>query len=314
MSKQLPIHGLVICALFCAASCKEKEDASATEEKTTETATEQPGEEEVPKPDEGGEDAAMEGSIGAFVTPDTIVGEEVAYKSGGATLKGYLAYDKSVEGPRPGVLVVHEWWGHDDYARKRADMLAAMGYTAFALDMYGDGKLAKHPEDAKKFAGELMSNMDTAVTRFKAAETLLDGHDTTDAEKTAAIGYCMGGGVVLHLVRSGADLKAAASFHGTLGASEKPPAKGSVKTKLLVAHGAADPMVTADSVEAFQKEVAAAEIDMKFVAYEGAVHAFTNPAATARGEEFGIGLKYDEKADAESWKELQALLSDAFGG
>jgi len=175
------------------------------------------------------------------VGPD-VVGEEITYDLDGTSLTGYLAYDRNLEGPRPGVIVVHQWWGHTDYVRMRADMLAEMGYTAFALDMYGDGKFSRHPDDARKFMMEIVENMDVGVARFEEAKRILEEHPTTDPEKTVAIGYCFGGGLVLHMARGGSDLDGFVSFHGGLhsGATAKP---GDVKGKVLVLHGADDPFV-----------------------------------------------------------------------
>ncbi|NIR50396.1 dienelactone hydrolase family protein, partial [candidate division KSB1 bacterium] len=138
-------------------------------------------------------------TLGCAAKGTDIQGEEIDYTANDTVLKGYLAYDKNQEGKRPGVLVVHEWWGHNQYARKRARKLAELGYTAFALDMYGEGKQADHPEDASKFSRQVMNNLETAKARFTAALDLLSKHETTDAEHMAAIGYCFGGGVVLHM-------------------------------------------------------------------------------------------------------------------
>ncbi|HEX9851633.1 MAG TPA: dienelactone hydrolase family protein [Woeseiaceae bacterium] len=240
-----------------------------------------------------------------------IVGEEIRYEAGGTALKGYLAYDAARTGPRPGVLIVHEWWGHNDYVRDRARMLAEMGYTAFALDMYGDGKQATHPEDAQKFSMEIFNNMQVGMDRFTAAHDLLQVHATTDAGKIAAIGYCFGGAVVLHMARSGLDLDAVASFHGSLGTSS-PAAPGAVKARVLVAHGAEDPFVPQADVDAFKAEMQAAGADLTFIAYPGAVHSFTRPGATEIGEQFDLPLRYDAAADHASWTELQTFLADSF--
>ena len=237
--------------------------------------------------------------------------EEVAYSSGDTTLRGYLAWDSNQQGERPGVLVVHEWWGHDDHARTRARQLAELGYTALAVDMYGDGKQADHPDDAGAFSSAVMQDLAAAQARFEAAHALLDAHPTTDASRTGAIGYCFGGGVVLHMARVGADLQAVASFHGSLG-SMHTPEPGSVKAKILVAHGAADPFVPEEQVGAFKKEMDAAGADYRFEAYEGALHSFTNPGADAKGEEFGLPLKYDAEADRQSWQAMQELFAEAF--
>lgn len=237
-----------------------------------------------------------------------IQSEEVTYTAGDTTLKGYIAWDANKKGPRPGVLVVHEWWGHSDYVRKRADMLAELGYTALALDMYGEGRLADHPDDAMKFMNETISNMDVATERFRAAYDLLKQHGTTNPNDIAAIGYCFGGAVVLHMARFGVDLDGVVSFHGNL-ATQAPAKKGAVKAKVLVLHGAEDPMVPPEQVEAFKKEMEAAEVDYTFIAYPGAKHAFTNEAATEKGKEFGMAIEYNEEADEKSWEEMTKFLA-----
>jgi dienelactone hydrolase len=243
--------------------------------------------------------------------PTSVKGEEIEYKAGDVTLKGYLAYDESIKDPRPGVLVVHEWWGHNDYARRRATMLAELGYTALAVDMYGDGKQAAHPDDAQKFMKEVIGNMDEGVKRFEAAKKLLEEHESTAPDKTAAIGYCFGGAVVLHMARVGMDLDGVASFHGSL-ASPTVAKKGEVKAKVLVMHGEADPFVKPEDVDGFKKEMAAAEADMKFIGYPGAKHAFTNPAATENGKKFELPLEYNAEADKKSWAELETFLGALF--
>ncbi len=242
-----------------------------------------------------------------------IRGEEVAYEVGGVLLNGYLAYDAAQTGERPGVLVVHEWWGHNDYARQRARMLAEMGYTALALDMYGDGKYAEHPEDAMRFMMEVVNQLDVGAKRFRAARRLLEEHPTTDPTRTAAIGYCFGGAMVLHMARLGDDLAAVASFHGdfTPHTSVEP---GGIGARILALHGAADPYVPADQVEAFKQEMDAAGADWRFIAYEGAVHSFTNPDATAIGEQYDMPLAYQREADEQSWAELETFLAESFGG
>ncbi len=240
-----------------------------------------------------------------------IKGEEVEYKSDGTTLKGYLAYDDSIEGKRPGVLVVHEWWGHNDYARKRADMLAELGYTALAVDMYGEGKNTKHAEDAKKFMTEVMSNMDVAQKRFEAAMDFLKAQPTVDPEKIAAIGYCFGGGVVLYMASVGTDLDGVVSFHGSLGAAAKPE-PGTVKAKILVFTGGDDPFVPKEQVDAFREQMDAGNADYKVVVYPGVRHSFTNPAADEYGKNNDLPLVYDKDADEKSWAEMQEFLKTIF--
>lgn len=246
-----------------------------------------------------------------FTLQAAVVGEEVAYESDGTTLKGYIAYDDQVQGKRPGILVVHEWWGHNEYVRERARMLAALGYTALALDMYGDGKQADHPEDAGKFASEVRSNMPEAEKRFRAALALLRLHPTVDAKKIAAIGYCFGGGIVLEMARRGVDLKGVVSFHGSL-ATTNPARKGEVKARLLVLNGADDPFTKPEQVAAFKEEMKKAEVDYTFIDYPGAKHAFTNPQADRFGEEFNMPLAYNPEADKQSWSEMQRFFSKLF--
>ncbi|HEX9802799.1 MAG TPA: dienelactone hydrolase family protein [Gammaproteobacteria bacterium] len=241
-----------------------------------------------------------------------VVGEELSYESGGTTFTGYLAYDDGLTGKRPGVLVVHEWWGHNDYVRERARMLAQLGYTALALDMYGEGKVAQHPDDAGKFAGAVRSNMAEAEARFRAALALLRNHATVDGGKVAAIGYCFGGGVVLEMARRGLDLPGVVSFHGSLG-TDSPAEKGDILARILVLNGADDPYVPAEQVAAFKAEMDAAGADYRLISYPGAVHAFTNPQADDFGKRFDMPLAYNAEADRQSWAEMQRFFTRIFG-
>jgi len=251
--------------------------------------------------------AAIEPSSGVEVPPPAEVEvTDVTYGTGEPLLKGVLAHP-AVAGKRPGVLVVHEWWGLNDYARMRARKLAEQGYVALAVDMYGDGKLASHPDDAKKFSSEVMSHMDEAGRRFEAARALLAADPRVDAGKIAAIGYCFGGGVVLNMARAGSPLAAVASFHGMLGAAA-PMKPGAFAGRILVAAGGDDPFVPMDQVEAFKREMDAAGAHYEVVVYPGAKHSFTNPGATEAGAEFGLPLAYDAAADAASWQKLGELL------
>jgi dienelactone hydrolase len=241
-----------------------------------------------------------------------IQAEEVQYTQGDVTLKGYLAYDDSIDGKRPGVLIVHEWWGHNPYVRGRAEMLAELGYTALALDMYGDGKLADHPDTAGEFAGEVGKDLQgIGKDRFLAAMALLKRHDMTDPDHIAAIGYCFGGGVVLHMARYGLDLDGVVSFHGSI-ATVTPAQPGAVKARVLVYNGADDSFVTAEQIAAFKKEMEEAGADYEFVNLEGAVHSFTNPDADMFARKFGMNLAYNEAADKESWAGMQAFFNQIF--
>ena len=237
--------------------------------------------------------------------------QEIRYKVGYTEFTGYLAYDDAVVGKRPGILVVHEWWGHNAYARTRAEMLAALGYTAFALDMYGTGKLADHPDDATTFMQAVVSNMPEAEKRFHAAQGVLMGHATVDREKTAAIGYCFGGGIVLHMARAGTDLDGVVSFHGSLG-TQTPAESGRVNAQVLVLTGAADPFVPAEQVQVFEKEMAAAAVQYELKSYPGVKHSFTNPGADGLAERFGMPLAYDAGADKDSWQRMQVFFRNIF--
>ena len=240
-----------------------------------------------------------------------IKGKVVTYKAGDVVLKGYLAFDQNIKGQRPGVLIVHEWWGHNEYVRKRARMLAEMGYTALALDMYGDGKQANHPDDAGKFSSEVMKNAAIGEGRFMAALEFLKKQKTVDPERIAAIGYCFGGGVVLHMARLGVNIKGVASFHGSL-ATEKPAGPGVIKAKILVLNGDADKFTTPEQIAAFKKEMKKAGADFQFISYPGAMHSFTNPDADMYAKKFNMPVGYNADADKKSWVELGRFLTDIF--
>jgi dienelactone hydrolase len=240
-----------------------------------------------------------------------VIGQEVTYRAGDAELKGYLAYDDALAVKRPGVIVVHEWWGHNAYVRQRAEKLAAAGYVALAVDMYGDGRQAAHPDEAGKFAAEVRNNLPLARQRFQAGLEALKGNPFTDPEKIAAIGYCFGGGVVLQMAREGADLKGAVSFHGALESGE-PAKAGAVKAEILVFNGGADKFVSLDAIKGFAAEMIAAEAAFTFRSLPGAMHSFTNPEADRLGREFKLPLAYQEKADRKSWREMLDFFTRIF--
>ncbi len=240
-----------------------------------------------------------------------IRGEEVTYSTDSTTMIGYLAKEVSTNEKRPGIIVIHEWWGHNDYVRERADMLAEMGYTALAVDMYGDGKQAQHPEDAGKFAGMVMSNMDEAKARFMQALETLKADPTVDPEKIAAIGYCFGGSVALTMANAGMDLDAVAAFHSGLQLPVMPQ-EGQLTAKVLVCNGADDPFVPAEQVAAFTAAMDSAKADYKYIAYEGAVHGFTSKGADSLGQKFELPLAYNAEADQKSWQEMQDLFDSVF--
>ena len=236
---------------------------------------------------------------------------EIKYKVGGKEFTGYLAYDDSIKGKRPGVLVAHEWWGHDEYARKRARMFAELGYTAFALDMYGTGKHADHPKDAKAFMQAVFSNMDDAKKRFNAAHKILMDHKTVESSKTASIGYCMGGGLSLGMARAGVDLDGVVVVHGSLG-TKTPAKKGQIKANVLVLTGEADPFVPAEQVAAFKKEMGDAGVQYEVKVYPGAKHSFSVKGSDAIGKKFEMPLAYNKAADEDSWKRIQEFLKGVF--
>lgn len=240
-----------------------------------------------------------------------VVSRDVSYEAGSVTAKGFFVAPD--DGKRhPGVLVVHEWWGQDGYARERAKMLAELGYAAMAVDMYGDGKVAEHPKDARAFVGAVLKDMPEARRRFEAALKFFRAQPEVEPDKVAAIGYCFGGTIVLQMAAEGVPgLLAVASFHGLLNA-EVP---GGVKpfAKMLVCHGEADAYVKPEDITAFKKRMAEAGVDVAFVTYPGALHGFTNPDATAKAKEFDLNVGYDADADKKSWAEMKKFLKSAFG-
>lgn len=242
-----------------------------------------------------------------------VTSEELVYSVGDKSFKGFLARPVGATEKRPGVLVVHEWWGLNDYVRSRARMLAELGYVALAIDMYGDGKSTEHPEDAKAFMMEVAGNREEGARRFDAGLSALRARPEVNADKVAAIGYCFGGAVVLGAARRGVDLDLVASFHGNY-ATPAPMAKDVFGGKLFIAHGSADTFVTPAQLEGFKQELQQAGVRHDFVIYEGAKHGFTNPDATAMGQRAGIDLAYDAAADAASWSALKEQLAEAFGG
>ncbi len=236
--------------------------------------------------------------------------ENVTYKADGVTLKGFIVYDESQTGKRPAILVVHEWWGLNDYARSRARQLAALGYVAMAVDMYGDGKTAANPQQAQEMASPFYKDPQLAKTRLDAAIKKVKEYKQTDASNVAAIGYCFGGSVVLNSARLGADLRGVVSFHG--GLSGAPASKELLKAKVLVCHGEADKFVTQKDVDAFKHEMDSIGTSYTFKSYANATHAFTNPDATQTGKKFNMPIEYNAAADKASWTDMQTFLADLF--
>jgi dienelactone hydrolase len=230
---------------------------------------------------------------------------------GDTTLEGYLAYGDAVKGSRPGVLVIHEWWGINDYIKKRTEQLAALGYVAFAADIYGKSIRAKTREEAMALAGKFRSGNDRSLLRARANAGLdvLRKNPMVDPKRIAAVGYCFGGTAALELARSGADLAGVVSFHGGL-ATPSPDDAKNIKGKVLVLTGAEDPAVKPEQVMAFVDEMRRAGVDWHLVSYGSAVHGFTNPA---NGTDNSKGVAYNEKADKRSWREMMDFFEEIFG-
>lgn len=241
-----------------------------------------------------------------------VKGEEIQYRANDTLLKGYIAWDDAATTKRPGVIVVHEWWGHNEYARERARLLAGLGYTALAVDMYGDGHQAHHPAEAGKFSSEVRKNLALATKRFNAAAQALKKHPTVNSKDMAAIGYCFGGAIVLEMARQGEPLKGVVSFHGSLD-TDQPAQAGRLKAKILVLNGADDPFIPAAQVAAFRQEMDAARADYRIVEYPGARHSFTSQAADQLAIKHKLpALAYNAEADKKSWAEMQAFFKTLF--
>ncbi|MGW6457988.1 dienelactone hydrolase family protein, partial [Streptomyces sp. NPDC055078] len=233
---------------------------------------------------------------------------DLAYSDGPLNLRGFLAYDESASGPMPGVLIASDAFGLGDQARERARMLSELGYAALALDMYGDGRQTASLPEGIALVDELKKDPAVLRRRARAGLAALAALPQVDGERLGAIGFCFGGTVALELARDGAELRAAVSFHGSLG-TERPAEPGAVRARVLVCHGAEDPLVAPDTVTALQDEMRGAGADWQFIAYGGAKHSFTNPAS----DHYGVpGVGYDERADRRSWAAMRALFDEAF--
>ncbi len=232
----------------------------------------------------------------------------VPYTYEETAFEGFLAWDDSVKGKRPGILVVHEWWGLNDYARSRAEQLAGLGYVAFAVDMYGKGKVTTHPEKAGEWAKLTTSHVGEWLGRAQEGLKLLQADPNVDPTRLAAVGYCFGGATVMQLVYGGVPVKGVVSFHGSL------PLPNNSQTipnsaKVLIAHGASDPFLTEDHIRKFKAALDLAEIDWQMMIYGGAQHSFTNPSA----DQYGLnGAKYDKQADRRSWGHMKNFFDELF--
>ena len=235
----------------------------------------------------------------------------LTYSDGEATMKGFVVYDTAKQGKRPGIVMVHEWWGITKHMHDEAHRLARRGYTAFLADMYGDGKTADNPKDAGALSGSVMKDPRVMEARFNAARAELAKQPTVDPARIGAVGYCFGGAVVLNMARAGADLAGVVGFHASLGLNTPAPAPGTVKAKILVLNGAADPFVKKEQYATLKADMDAAKADYRVVEYPGAVHAFTNPEATALGKKFNLPLRYDAKANKQAKADADKLFASA---
>lgn len=237
-----------------------------------------------------------------------VKGETVEYKQGNVTLEGYLAYDPAVKGPRPGVLVVPDWMGVTDYAKDRVDQLAGLGYVAFLADVYGKAVRPRSGQEASAEAAKYYNDVQLYRARVRAGLDCLSSRPETDTSRLAVIGYCFGGMGALELARSGAPLKGVVTFHGRLSTPNPADAKN-IKGKVLVLHGADDPVVKPDEVRAFMDEMRTAGVDWQVVYYGGAVHAFTIKSS---GNDPSKGAAYNEAADRRSWVAMKDFFSEIF--
>ncbi|MDP1623456.1 MAG: dienelactone hydrolase family protein [Bacteroidales bacterium] len=243
--------------------------------------------------------------------PPAIKEEIVTYKAGDITLNGFVAWDENIKGKRPVVLVVHEWWGLNDYAKMRARKLAELGYFAMAVDMYGNGKTAADPKQAQEFASPFYQDPGLAKMRLDAAIKKVKEYPQADPGMIAAIGYCFGGSVVLNSAKLGADLVGVVSFHGGLAGT--PADKKLLKAEILVCHGGNDKFVSQEDVDTFKQQLDSIGAEYTFNTYPNATHAFTNPDATKTGKEFNMPIEYNAEADRDSWNDMKDFLRRIFG-
>jgi len=256
--------------------------------------------------------ACIIASGAAYATTDgrdkAMRAEVFEYRDGDVVCEGYIVYDETIKEKRPGVLVVHEWTGLGEYEKRRAKEIAEMGYVALAADIYGKGVRAHTPEEASSLATKFRSDRAMLRSRARAALEALKSHPLVDPARVAAIGYCFGGGTVLELARSGAELAGVVSFHGNLDTPNPEDAKN-IMCKVLVLHGADDPLVPQEHVLAFQEEMRRGGVDWQMVFYGGTVHSFTNPAS---GNDPSKGVAYNEQADRRSWEAMKVFFAELF--
>jgi len=236
--------------------------------------------------------------------------EMVSYKVDSLNMKSFVVYDENIKGKRPAVLVIHEWWGLNDYTKRRARMLAELGYIAMAVDMYGNERIGKDPGTAQNLAMPFYIHPEIAKKHFDAALAEFKKNPNVDQTKIAGIGYCFGGGVLLNLARMGEPLNGVVSFHGGLVGT--PADKNLTKAEILVCHGEADSFVPKGQVDMFKKQMDSIGKSYTFKSYPGATHAFTNPDATEMGKKFKMPIEYNAAADAASWNDMKEFFGRIF--
>ncbi len=236
--------------------------------------------------------------------------QEINYESQGKQYSSFFAYDSSSLDKRPTILVLHEWWGMNDYTLSRTKQLAELGYNALAVDIYGNKQVGNNPQEASALSKPFYENPELVQQAVKSALAAVKQNPRVDQDQIAAIGYCFGGGMALNLARLGADMKAVVSFHGSLLGT--PADANLLKAKILVCHGANDQFISMDEIETFKKQMDSIKADYKFVEYQGATHAFSNPDATRKGQEFNLPIAYNEAADTSSWNEMKLFFKSVF--
>lgn len=234
----------------------------------------------------------------------------IEYRSGELVLEGYMAWDDAQDVQKPAVIVIHEWWGNDDYSRRRARELAELGYVGFAIDMYGKGKTTQDPKQAAEWATAVRKDPDLAHALLADALQTLKDQPQVDANRIAAIGYCFGGTMVLNMARWGMDVDGVVAFHADL-SNPHPTRNRKIAAKILVAHGSDDGFVPDAQVDALRREMQDANADHEIKVYPGAQHSFTNPDADKHGIQY---VKYNEPADRKSWNDMKAFLAEVFSG
>lgn len=239
-----------------------------------------------------------------------VVTETGTYRANGEEHVGLIARDAKAQGRRPGILLVHEWWGLNSYARKRAEQLAGLGYVVMAVDMYGGGRTAEHPKEAGAFSSAVMSDWPKAESSFNSALAVLRSRPEVDGERMAAIGYCFGGAVVLNMALTGAPLKAVVSFHGSpsIAVTEPEPFTG----RVVIQNGAADTLVPQEDLDKLVATFQSLETRTTLIQYPGAKHAFTNPESDAKAAKYDLPLGYDAAADSASWQVMLNLFNEVF--